>query len=404
MDYAREEIRCPRMNAVAYNEGVNPEVLRAHIISGKVVIMHRGEVAVGIGKGLRTKINVNLGSSTNRIRLSDEIEKARTAEKYGADTISDLSMGGDINQIRKEIFSQTTLPVTTVPIYQAAAESGLKDLTTEEILTTIRTQAQQGVSSMVIHCVNERMLSSLRQKKRILGMVSKGGAITSAFMRINNCANPFIEHFFEILEIMKEYDIVLSLGNAARSGCIHDPEDETQREEFRQNLELANLAHAEGVQVIIEGAGGHIRADRIKEYIEHYKHNSPFPLFVAGPLPTDIAFGYDHIAGCVGASIASSAGADYLCAITPAEHLGLPGLQDVKEGLIAFRIAAHIGDSIKYGIDEKDRKIAEKRSVLDLEGQMCLALDRERAEMLSSRSYECTMCGDFCAIKLMKMF
>ncbi len=231
-----------------------------------------------------------------------------------------------------------------------------------------------------------------------------GGAITSSFMRRNNCENPFIGHFFEILKIMKEYDIVLSLGNAARSGCIHDLQDETQREEFRQNLELANLAHDEGVQVIIEGAGGHIRVDRIKEYIEHYKNNSPYPLFVAGPLPTDIAFGYDHIAGCVGASIASSAGADYLCAITPAEHLGLPGIQDVKEGLIAFRIAAHIGDSMKYGKDEKDREIAEKRSVLDLEGQMCLALDRERAEMLSSRISECTMCGDFCAIKLMKMF
>jgi phosphomethylpyrimidine synthase len=404
LDYARREIYCPQMNTVTYNEGVNPEVLRAKIMSGKVVIMHRRDVAVGIGEGLRTKINVNLGSSTNRIRLSDEIEKARIAEKFGADTISDLSMGGDINQIRKEILNQTTLPVTTVPIYQAAAESGLNDLTTEEILTTIRMQARQGVSSMVIHGVNQRMLRSLRQKKRILGMVSKGGAITSAFMGINNCANPFIENFSEILAIMKEYDIVLSLGNAARSGCIHDLQDEPQREELRQNLELAHLAHDEGVQVIIEGAGGHIRADRIKDYIEHYKRNSPFPLFVAGPLPTDIAFGYDHIAGCVGASIASSAGADYLCAITPAEHLGLPGLQDVKEGLIAFRIAAHIGDSIKYGTDEKDREIAEKRSILDLEGQMCLALDRERAEMLSSRISECTMCGEFCAIKLMKMF
>lgn len=404
LEHAREGICSPQMNAVAYNEGVNPEVLRAQIISGKVVIMHRGEVAVGIGKGLRTKINVNLGSSTNRARLSDEIEKARIAEKYGADTISDLSMGGNINKIRKEIFNQTKLPVTTVPIYQAVAESGLKDLTTEDILTTVRMQARQGISSIVIHCVNERMLSSLRQKKRILGMVSKGGAITSSFMQMNNCENPFIGHFSEILTIMKEYDIVLSLGNAARSGCIHDLQDETQREEFRQNLELANLAHAEGVQVIIEGVGGHIRADRIKEYIEQYKNNSPYPLFVAGPLPTDIAFGYDHIAGCVGASIASSAGADYLCAITPAEHLGLPGMQEVKEGLIAFRIAAHIGDSMKYGKDEKDRVIAEKRSVLDLEGQMCLALDRERAEMLSSRISECTMCGDFCAIKLMKMF
>jgi phosphomethylpyrimidine synthase len=403
LDFAREGIITPQMDSVARNEQIDPAILRERIVAGTVIIMHKGDVAVGIGEGLRTKINVNLGTSTNCINPSEEVEKALIAEKYGADTISDLSMGGDISGIRREILRKTTLPVTTVPIYQAAAECGLGAMTAGDILATIRSQARDGVSSMVLHCVNTRMLDMFRQRRRILGMVSKGGAITGAFMRIHECENPFIEQFDEILGILKEYDIVLSLGNTARSGCIHDLPDEIQQEELRQNRELAYRAHAEGVQAIVEGAGGHIRTDRIRDHIRYYKESMPFPLFVAGPLPTDTAFGYDHIAGCVGASIASGAGADYLCAITPAEHLGLPGPGDVKEGLIAFRIAAYIGDSLKYGRDEKDRIIAEKRAVFDREGQICLALDRERAETLSSGNTGCTMCGEFCAIKLMKL-
>jgi phosphomethylpyrimidine synthase len=403
LDFARQGIITPRMDSVARNEQIDPAIIRERIVAGTVVIMHKGDVAVGIGEGLRTKINVNLGTSTNCINPSEEVEKALIAEKYGADTISDLSMGGDIDEIRREILRKTNLPVTTVPIYQTAAECGLGAMTAGDILETIRTQARDGVSSMVLHCVNTGMLEMFRQRRRILGMVSKGGAITGAFMRIHDCENPFIRHFDEILGILKEYDIVLSLGNTARSGCIHDLPDEIQREELRQNRELAYRAHSEGVQAIVEGAGGHIRTDRIRDHIRYYKENMPFPLFVAGPLPTDTAFGYDHIAGCVGASIASGAGADYLCAITPAEHLGLPGPGDVKEGLIAFRIAAYIGDSLKYGRDEKDKIIAEKRAVFDREGQICLALDQERAEALSSGNAGCTMCGEFCAIKLMKL-
>jgi phosphomethylpyrimidine synthase len=392
------------MRAVAAAEGIDTGILRNRIADGSVVIMQRGEKAVGIGRGLRTKINVNIGTSTGKIRMEDEVRKARIAEEFCADTISDLSMGGDINAIRKAIMSGSSLPVTTVPIYQTAAETGLSGMTVDDILATMRMQAGQGISSFVVHCVNHAMLSVFRKKKRILGVVSKGGSITSAFMLLNRCGNPFIENFDEVLAICRRHDIVLSLGNTARSGCIHDRRDRAQVEEVRLNIALAHRAHDAGVQVIIEGAGGHIRSDRIAGSIKYYKRRADFPLFVAGPLPTDIALGYDHVAGCAGASIASAAGADYLCYITPAEHLGLPGPDAVKEGLIAFRIAAHIGDTVKYGSDHQDRAIAQLRAALDREGQIRCALDPARARELSDGEAECTMCGEFCAIRIMREF
>jgi phosphomethylpyrimidine synthase len=404
VEQAKRGIITPEITAVAEAENIDPRVLCGQIAAGSVVIMQRGERSLGIGKGLRTKINVNLGTSAGKVNVDEEIEKARIAEQYGADTISDLSMGGDIDAIRRTIFSHTTLPVTTVPIYQTAATTGLKRMTADDILKTLRDQAGQGISSCVVHCVSRTMLDTLREKKRIMGVVSKGGSITSAFMLLNACENPFIEHFDEVLSICREYDIVLSLGNTARSGCIHDRRDAAQREEIRLNAELARSAHTEGIQVIIEGAGGHIRTDRIARYVKDYKRETEFPLFVAGPLPTDIALGYDHIAGCAGASIASAAGADYLCYITPAEHLSLPSPDNVKEGLIAFRIAAHIGDTVKYRSEEKDREMAEKRAVLDREGQIRCALDPARARELSDGAHECTMCGEFCAIKIMREF
>ena len=313
-------------------------------------------------------------------------------------------MGGEINAIRKEIFSHTTLPITTVPIYQSVVENGLKRMTADDIMDTFRMQVEQNISSMVIHGVSLEMLYELKKRKRLLGMVSKGGSITSAFMLMNQCDNPFIEHFDEVLSLCRKHDIVLSLGNTARSGCIHDRRDRMQLAEIRQNVELAHRARASGVQVIIEGAGGHIRSDRIAPMVKYYKKKSAFPLFVAGPLPTDVAVGYDHIAGAAGASIASAAGADYLCYITPAEHLGLPGPAAVKEGLIAFRIAAHIGDTVKYGREAEDTKIAQLRAALDREGQIRCSMDPDRARELSDGDAECTMCGEFCAIKIMREF
>ncbi len=404
VEQARGGTVTQQMEIVALAEDIEVELLRRRISEGSVVIMSRGGRAVGIGRGLATKVNVNIGTSSLKIDPEEELEKARIAEKYGADTLTDLSMGGDIAGIRRKIFENTLLPLTTISIYQTAAEKGLGNMTWEEILQNIRRQAEEGVSSFVMHCMDKKMLSTLKKGRRIMGVVSKGGSITIAYMLLNNCENPFIENFNEILEILKRYDIVLSLGNTMRSGCIHDVRDRAQLLEMGKNAELAARAHEEGVQVIIEGVGGHVRADRIAEYVKHHKRISPFPLFVAGPLPADVAVGYDHIAGAVGASIASGAGADYLCYITPSEHLGLPGPEQVREGLTAFKIAAHIGDSMKYGLSERDRKLAEKRAELDWEGQISFAIDGERARELAPQEGPCTMCGDFCAIKIMKEF
>ena len=404
IESAKEGDATEQVEAVARSEGMDVNVLLERVAEGSAVIMAGHKRSIGIGRGLTTKVNVNIGTSSLKIDQEEELEKARIAEKYGADTLTDLSMGGDITGIRRMIRENTILPLTTIPIYQTAAETGLEKMTGEDILQNIRKQADEGVSSIVVHCIDNRTLKTLKGGKRILGVVSKGGSITSAYMLLNECENPFIENFDEILGILKRYDIVLSLGNTMRSGCIHDIRDKAQLLEIRKNTELAERAHEEGVQVIIEGVGGHVRADRIAEYVKYHKRTSLFPLFVAGPLPADVAVGYDHIAGAVGASIASGAGADYLCYITPSEHLGLPGPEQVREGLIAFKIAAHIGDSMKYGLNERDRHLAEKRAELDWEGQMSYALESERARELAPNEGPCTMCGDFCAIKIMKEY
>ncbi|MDD1697419.1 MAG: phosphomethylpyrimidine synthase ThiC [Methanoregula sp.] len=404
VERAQRRTITPQMQDIARSEGIDPDKLCERIAEGSVVIMRRGKHCTGIGKGLFTKVNVNLGTSSTKVCIGEEIQKARIAEVFGADTISDLSMGGDITAIRREIFNHTTLPITTVPIYQAVVEHGLKVMTAHDIISTLRMQAEEGISSIVIHGVNREMLAELRRKRRLLGIVSKGGSITSAFMLMNQCENPFIEHFDDVISICRRHDIVLSLGNTARSGCIHDRRDRMQLAEIRQNVQLAHQAHSAGVQVIIEGAGGHIRSDRIAPMVKYYKKQSPFPLFVAGPLPTDVAIGYDHIAGAAGASTASAAGADYLCYITPAEHLGLPSPDAVKEGLIAFRIAAHIGDTVKYGRETEDTKIAQFRAELDREAQIRCSMDPQRARELSDDDVECTMCGEFCAIRIMREF
>lgn len=403
-EHARNGNATAQMEEVAGKEGIDLPSLISNIAKGSAVIMCRDGKSVGIGKGLKTKVNVNIGTSSLKIDPEEEVRKAIIAEKYGADTLTDLSMGGDISGIRKRIFENTTIPMTTVPIYQTAAEIGLKSMTEDDILGNLTGQAEEGISSFVLHCTDSATLGMLKKNERVMGVVSKGGSITCAYMTINKCENPFIENFDEILRLLKKYDIVLSLGNTMRSGCIHDEKDRAQFEEIKKNVELAKRAGEEGVQVMIEGVGGHVRADRIAEYVRFHKQCSPFPLFVAGPLPTDVAVGYDHIAGAVGASIASGAGADYLCYITPSEHLGLPGPEQVREGLLAFRIAAHIGDSMKYGPDGWDRLLAARRAQLDWEGQMEYAIDSERARELAPQEGPCTMCGDFCAIKIMKEF
>jgi phosphomethylpyrimidine synthase len=402
IERARAEKITPQCRSVAKKEGISPEIIASQISGGSIVIMSRGRCSVGIGEGLRTKVNVNIGTSSDRHDPQEEVRKATIAEMYGADTISDLSMGSDIGGTRKLIFKNTSLPITTVPIYQTASEIGIQEMTRQDILRIIRAQAEEGMSSFVLHCVTKPVLASFKKNKRLLGVVSKGGSITSAYMMLNRCENPFIEHFETVLSILKKYDIVLSLGNTMRSGCVHDARDKAQLAEIRENIRLARIAHEAGVQVIIEGVGGHVRIDKIAHHVRYHKRLAHYPLFVAGPLPTDVAMGYDHIAGCAGASIAAGAGADYLCYITPAEHLGLPTPEHVREGLIAFRIAAHIGDSVKYGLSPADASVSRNRADLNWEGQFCNALDPDKARMMAPRSGPCSMCGDFCAIKIMR--
>ncbi len=352
----------PIIDAVAKIEGVRPNFLLKQIALGRVVVMVReGKPPVGIGEGLKTKINANIGTSTEVFDVDNEVEKARTAEKYGADTITDLSMGGPIDEIRRRILAETAAPLTTVPIYQAVVEKGsFKAVTEQDLIRMVRKQAGEGISSMVIHAgFTIEMLEMLKDRARIMGMVSKGGSFTSAWMLQNGRDNPFLSHFDEICGILAERNVVLSLGNTMRSGCIHDCMDGPQEMEIDVNAELARRANELGVQVIVEGMGGHVSPDRIPDYVAHYKKKTDRrPLFVAGPLPIDVGVGYDHISGCVGGALAAGAGADYLCYITPSEHLALPNVAQVREGVVAFKIAAHIGDTLKHGLSPEDKLLA----------------------------------------------
>ena len=380
------------------------ELIQKGVETGSVAIMYRGNMGIAIGKGLRTKINVNLGTSSGHCVPEEEIQKAKIADHYGADTITDLSTAGDIPEIRQSIRDVTSLPMTTVPLYQAVAKNTLDHLTDDLIIENLKEQVKEDISSMVLHCPSIQTIKAMKQNSRIMGVVSKGGAMMASYMLKNNQENPYITHFDEILTILKSKDIVLSLGNTMRSGCIHDNRDTAQVLEIKENIRLAKRAHEKGVQVIIEGAGGHIRADKIAESIRYYKDKTNFPLFVAGPLPADVGMGYDHITGAIGATFAAGAGADYLCYITRAEHKSLPTPDEVKEGLIAFRIAAHVGDSMKYGVSEQDKHIAEKRARMNFQEQAIYALDPEEAGRGIPTDTNCTMCGSFCAIKMVQTY
>ena len=368
---AGEEV--PVIDEVAKTEGVKPDFLRIQIASGRVAVMQRdGKPSLGIGEGLRTKINANIGTSAEVFDPDNEVEKARIAEKYGADTITDLSMGGNIDEIRRRILEETTAPLTTVPIYQTVVEAGsFKAITEQDLIRMIRKHVDEGISSIVVHAgFTLEMLEKLRNTKRIMGMVSKGGSFTSAWMLQSGKENPFWSHFDEICEALSEKNVVLSLGNTMRSGCIHDHMDGPQEMEMDMNAKLARRANELGVQVIIEGMGGHVSPEKIPAYVAHYKKKTDHrPLFVAGPLPLDIGVGYDHISGCVGGSLAAGAGADYLCYITPSEHLALPNAAQVREGVVAFKIAAHIGDTLKYGPRPEDKNLARYRRERDWEGR-----------------------------------
>ncbi len=400
------------IQTVAKNEGLDSEIIREWVASGKIVIpanSKRNSRIVGIGKGLRTKVNASIGSSTDIADIEMEVKKAQIAEKYGADTLMDLSVGGEIEAIRKAIMNAISLPVGTVPLYEAFAVAiekyGAAVKMPEELLFEItEKQCAEGVSFMAIHCgINRRTVEMLRrQHYRYGGLVSKGGSYMVAWMEHNNKENPLYEHFDRVVEILRKYDVVLSLGNGFRAGAIHDANDRVQIQELLINCELAELGREAGCQTMVEGPG-HIPINEIEANIIFQKKMSgEAPFYMLGPITTDIAPGYDHITTAIGAALSSAYGADFICYVTPSEHLGLPFPDDVREGVIAARIAVHVGDMIKRVDMNADKLMAKARRDMQWDRQFSIAIDPERAIDIKNKrgngdGSTCTMCGKFCA-------
>jgi len=419
LDYARKGIITDKMQAAAAAEGVTAEFIRDGIAAGNIIICHNIKHLNGrplpVGKGLRTKVNANIGSSADDLDISKELEKARVAVKYGADAIMDLSTGGPVDEIRRAIIAETSACIGTVPLYQAALDAvrvrkkAIVDMTVAEMFAGIIKHAEDGVDFITVHCgVTRSTVERMRNEGRIMDVVSRGGAFTIEWMTYNNAENPLFEHYDKLIEIAREYDLTLSLGDGFRPGCLADATDRAQIHELILLGELTQRAWDAGVQVMIEGPG-HMPLNQIEANIILQKrlcHGAPF--YVLGPLVTDIAPGYDHITCAIGGTVAAAAGADFLCYVTPAEHLKLPSVEDVRDGVVATRIAAHAGDIVKgvKGAIDRDIAMARCRKKLDWEGQFALALDPDKARQLRAESGvadhgACTMCGEFCAYKVM---
>lgn len=419
LDLAKQGTISGLMRRVALREGVKPLWLCEGLRRGTIVVPHNNTRSLAmpcaIGAGLSTKVNANIGTSTDETAVADEIEKLEVLVRYGADAVMDLSVGGDLPAVRKAILKRCHVPLGTVPIYEIAVDAlkrkrGMLGFTADDALGTLERQAQEGVDFFTIHAgVTRRSLAALKSRKRVLGIVSRGGAILASWIRRNNKENPFYEHFDRVLDIAHRYDVTLSLGDGLRPGSILDATDPGQISELKILGELALRARKAGVQVMIEGPG-HVPLDQIEKNIrleKKYCHGAPF--YVLGPLVTDIAAGYDHITGAIGGAIAAGAGADFLCYLTPSEHLRHPSVEDVREGVIASKIAAHAADIAKGfpGAVDRDRKISVARARRDWQAQirLCLDPDKARRYRASSRPLEsdvCTMCGKFCSIKLMQ--
>ncbi|GFO53009.1 phosphomethylpyrimidine synthase [Geomonas sp. Red276] len=419
LEYARQGIITDKMKTAALAEGVEPEFIRAGIAAGNIIICHNikhlNGTPLAVGKGLRTKVNANIGSSADDLDIQKELEKARVAVAAGADAIMDLSTGGPVDEIRRAIIAETSACIGTVPLYQAALDAvrtkkkAIVDMTVDDIFEGVIKHAEDGVDFITVHCgVTRSTVERMRKEGRIMDVVSRGGAFTIEWMAHNNKENPLFEHFDRLLEITKAYDMTLSLGDGFRPGCLADATDRAQIHELILLGELTQRAQEYGVQVMIEGPG-HMPLNQIEANILLQKrlcHGAPF--YVLGPLVTDIAPGYDHITSAIGGTIAASAGADFLCYVTPSEHLRLPSVEDVREGVMACRIAGHAADIVKgvKGAMEKDNQMARCRKKLDWEGQFALAIDPVKARRLREESGvadhgACTMCGEFCAYKVM---
>ena len=415
MDAARKGIITKEMEAVAKKEYMDVNELVKLVACGKIIIPanknHKCLEPNGIGSMLRTKINVNLGTSRDCVDLNMELDKVNNAVKMGAEAIMDLSSFGDTQKFRRKLTAECPAIIGTVPIYDAVVyyHKALKDITAKEWLDIVRMHAEDGVDFMTIHCgINKATVKKFRADKRLMNIVSRGGSIIYAWMEMTGNENPFFEYYDEVLDICREYDVTMSLGDACRPGCIMDASDISQIEELVTLGELTKRAWEKDVQVMIEGPG-HMPINQIQANMEIQKticKGAPF--YVLGPLVTDIAPGYDHITSAIGGAIAATYGASFLCYVTPAEHLRLPDLNDVKEGIIATRIAAHAADIAK-GIPHAtdwDLKMDNARKVLDWDAQFDVAIDPEKArryrqEAKPEKEDTCSMCGNFCAVKNM---
>jgi phosphomethylpyrimidine synthase len=419
LEKARSGMFSEEMEICAAEEGVEVEYIRQGVADGTIVICrnvnHKTIKPLVIGRGLRTKVNANIGTSKDNNDPAAELEKLHVACKAGADAVMDLSTGGDLASIRKAVMEQSTVAIGTVPIYQAAVKilgekKAISEMSPDDMFAVIEENGRDGVDFITVHCgVNRESVAAVEQQGRVLGIVSRGGSMIANWMRCNSRENPLYEEYDRLLAIAHRYDMVLSLGDGLRPGAIHDATDRGQISELIILGELAARARDAGVQVMIEGPG-HVPITEVEANISLQKklcQGAPF--YVLGPLPTDIAPGYDHITSAIGGAIAGAAGADFLCYVTPAEHLRLPTLADVRDGVIASRIAAHIADIAKgiKGAEEQDRKMSLCRKKFDWQGQVDLSIDPEKTVALLEKSKSaneegCTMCGEFCAIKLGK--
>jgi phosphomethylpyrimidine synthase len=416
MSSARRGIPTEEMLQVAKDEDIDINFIIQKVANGSVIIprnnIRKQKIkVVGIGKGLKTKVNVNIGTSTLYQNLDEEISKAKIAVKYGGDTIMDLSDGGNLDLIREKLLEAAPITFGTVPIYQAYAYGVEKyknplNLTEDDFLNAFEKHAKDGVDYTTIHSgITKEIAKRVLEVKRHAGIVSKGGTITAAWMLKYDKENPYFEHFDYLCEIAQKYDVTFSLGDALRPGSILDSHDELQIQEMINVARLCKRAHEKDVQVMVEGPG-HVPLNEVAANVRLAKSLiGEIPYYVLGPLVTDIAAGYDHIASAIGAAVSASEGVDLLCYLTPAEHLSLPNVEDVKEGLIAYRIAAHAGDLVK--IRDKaikwDREITKARRTLNWQKQIELSINPEEAERIHNRQGQhegnnvpCTMCGGAC--------
>lgn len=415
IDFARAGQITPQMKEVAEREHRDPEYIRERVADGRIAIpanivhIKKGMRAFGVGEGLSTKVNVNLGISGDKADAAEEWKKVKIAEDFGADAIMDLSNSGKTRQFRQQLIDETPVMVGTVPMYDAIGymEKPLVKLTKDDLFEVVRAHAEDGVDFMTIHCgINKSVTKTFKETGRLMNIVSRGGSLLFGWMEVTGNENPFYEFYDELLEICHEYDVTISLGDSCRPGCLYDSNDATETAEMIELGKLCKRAWAAGVQVMVEGPG-HMALDEIAANMKLQKrlcHNAPF--YVLGPLVTDIGVGYDHITAAIGGAISASSGADFLCYVTPAEHLCLPNAQDVLDGLMATKIAAHAADIAKKvpHARDMDDKMGQARRKLDWDAMWKCALDpvtgkKRYEESPAATEGTCTMCGKMCAVR-----